>query len=332
MGFVDISSMNEESDLISNYVETVSLVNQFKNNLGEFSKFEETNNRYPVVIVIDELDRCRPNYAIQLLEVTKHFFSIDNVMFVLAINRRELEHSIRAIYGHQFNAQHYLNRFFDVGFNLPDADRREFIKNNMSPKTISVVHTHRNLYVANDLIYSVLTDPQISLRTVVHYVCRLNIVMASVGTNPGSEFVFTSVFALLARAVDSENYFLFNRGDITDADFSDSLFEKAGMRNLKKSPINATIDGMLCFVYLYKLNKKEEPTDISLSLIYQRIEHIRGIANSSDHEVNYANSVRNKIQTIERNISQHWKLNIGKIYFEAVKRIEMLVSHSPNGE
>ena len=170
-----------------------------------------------------------------------------------------------------------MNRFFDVEFSLPDADRKEFIDSNMSLKAFNIVISGGIQYRANDLIYAVFTSPEISLRTVAHYVSRLNIVMASVGDNPASEFVFTIVFALLARAVDPEKYVLFNRGDITDADFSDSLFEKVGMRNLKESLINATIDGMLCSAYLYKLNKVERPKDFSSSLIYQRIEEIRAV-------------------------------------------------------
>lgn len=200
VGLIDLNSLNEDSDLIADYAKTKSLVEKFKDNLGKISKLQENDSRYPVVIVIDELDRCRPDYAIQLLEVAKHFFSIENVIFVLAINRRELEHSIRAIYGIQFNAQLYLNRFFDVGLNLPDADRREFIDSNMNLKTFHIVQASGVQYGATALIYDVFTAREISLRTVAHYVFRLNIVMASVGNNPASEFVFASVFGDMAKS------------------------------------------------------------------------------------------------------------------------------------
>ena len=54
---------------------------------------------YHLVIVIDELDRCRPSYAVELLEAAKHIFAVDHVVFVLAVNRSELAHSVRALYG-----------------------------------------------------------------------------------------------------------------------------------------------------------------------------------------------------------------------------------------
>ena len=73
--------------------------------------------------MIDELDRCRPPYAVELLEVAKHLFSVDYIVFVLAVNRPELAHSIRDLYGSGFDAAGYLRRFFDIDFRLPDPER-----------------------------------------------------------------------------------------------------------------------------------------------------------------------------------------------------------------
>lgn len=83
---------------------------------------------HPLIVMIDELDRCRPSYAVELLEAAKHFFSVDGIVFVLAINRAELVHSIQGLYGSNFNADGYLHRFIDVDVRLPDADRERFIE------------------------------------------------------------------------------------------------------------------------------------------------------------------------------------------------------------
>jgi len=52
-----------------------------------------------VIFVIDELDRCRPDYALELLEVIKHFFSVSNVQFVLGVNLEALEDMVSVRYG-----------------------------------------------------------------------------------------------------------------------------------------------------------------------------------------------------------------------------------------
>ncbi|MFQ1702910.1 P-loop NTPase fold protein [Loktanella agnita] len=67
-----------------------------------------------MVIVIDELDRCRPDYALQLLEVIKHFFATPGVHFVLGVNMHELANSVRARYGAGIDADRYLHKFVQI--------------------------------------------------------------------------------------------------------------------------------------------------------------------------------------------------------------------------
>ena len=81
----------------------------------------------PLVFIIDELDRCRPTFAIELLERVKHIFDVPNIVFVFGINRGELEKSLESVYG-EIDAAVYLRRFFDMEFTLPEPDPVEFCK------------------------------------------------------------------------------------------------------------------------------------------------------------------------------------------------------------
>ncbi len=67
-----------------------------------------------LIVVVDELDRCRPDYALSLLEIIKHFFAVEGVHFVLGVNLRELQNSVRARYGSDTNAAKYLQKFFSI--------------------------------------------------------------------------------------------------------------------------------------------------------------------------------------------------------------------------
>jgi len=60
---------------------------------------KESDSEFPLVFIVGELDRCRPDYALELLETIKHLFSVPNVVFVLVVNRSQLEESIRTKYG-----------------------------------------------------------------------------------------------------------------------------------------------------------------------------------------------------------------------------------------
>lgn len=87
---------------------------------------KEAGVQLPIFIFIDELDRCRPTYAIELLEAVKHLFGVKGVYFVVATNLEQLGHSIRAVYGEQFDSERYLKRFFDQEYLLPTPDGAKF--------------------------------------------------------------------------------------------------------------------------------------------------------------------------------------------------------------
>lgn len=78
----------------------------------------EGPGRSPLVVVIDELDRCRPNYAIRMLEEIKHFFEIPSVVFIIGLHGRQLSKSVNAIYGAEFDSEDYLRRFFTRRYEL----------------------------------------------------------------------------------------------------------------------------------------------------------------------------------------------------------------------
>ena len=80
----------------------------------------------PLFILIDELDRCRPSYAIELLENIKHLFDIEHIIFIVATDSKQLSHSINAIYGNEFESQRYLKRFFDQEYTLRIPDSYEY--------------------------------------------------------------------------------------------------------------------------------------------------------------------------------------------------------------
>ena len=77
----------------------------------------------PIVIFIDELDRCRPNFAISILEVIKHAFDVTGVKFVLITNTQQLKASINHCYGYSVDAHRYLDKFLKFSFSLPNTFR-----------------------------------------------------------------------------------------------------------------------------------------------------------------------------------------------------------------
>lgn len=114
--------------LDSDYIELKSEMKEFKCKL---KNIQETLNK-KILIFIDELDRCNPMYTIKTLEVIKHFFGIPNIIFILAVDKFQIENSVRTIFGiNQGTENGYLRKFIDIEFELPRFTSKEFISSNM---------------------------------------------------------------------------------------------------------------------------------------------------------------------------------------------------------
>ncbi|QEZ48997.1 KAP family P-loop NTPase fold protein [Cupriavidus oxalaticus] len=90
----------------------------------------DANDGRPVVVFIDELDRCRPAFAVRLIERIKHFFDVPNLVFVLVMNRDQLEKAIRGVYGTETDATAYLGKFLHLSLRLPKEDSLRVGENN----------------------------------------------------------------------------------------------------------------------------------------------------------------------------------------------------------
>lgn len=79
-----------------------------------------------LIIFVDELDRCRPSYAVRLLERIEHYFINERITFVFSVNLEQLQHTIKNFYGNDFDACRYLDRFFDLRLSLPPINTTKY--------------------------------------------------------------------------------------------------------------------------------------------------------------------------------------------------------------
>ncbi len=113
---IDISTAFDSSKK-SERIDTLSplrtAIEELRDNISEITK------NTTVVIVIDELDRCIPEYVIKVLNRCKHLFDgIDNIQLVFAINNKQIEHSVKTIYGENIDYDKYIEKFIDNMFML----------------------------------------------------------------------------------------------------------------------------------------------------------------------------------------------------------------------
>lgn len=122
--------MTASNELVEAVEKQIEANNSFKNSLSDLTKILQRKNKRPLIIFIDELDRCRPDFALSLLERIKHLFSVEGIVFILAIERKQIETSLKSIYGNEMDVNNYLRRFFDLRIKLENKkiNTIEFVK------------------------------------------------------------------------------------------------------------------------------------------------------------------------------------------------------------
>jgi len=114
---------------------------------------------YPAYIFIDELDRCKPTYAVEMLEAIKHVFDVPGLVFIVATNTKELQHTIKAVYGAGFNAESYLNRFFDSKYFIRTSLTTELLLTHCDTKFLDT----SNLENKNVLLFPFVDETKTKL-------------------------------------------------------------------------------------------------------------------------------------------------------------------------
>lgn len=179
---------------IEQYEAKQKIINDFKNIICEKIKGNK------LFIFVDELERCRPTYAIEVLETIKHIFDIPNVIFILGIDRTQMKHTISTLYGSDMDGEGYLKRFIDLELHLPKPDRNAFCKVLMKKFAIK----NKNSADSNSIIngwdcycnyFSILADGyNLSLREISQCFTDISIIQKIV---PDNYLKMSPILALL---------------------------------------------------------------------------------------------------------------------------------------
>lgn len=135
-----------------NPLEAIIQTKSLKERIDEFIESLIPEHGERLLIIIDELDRCNPEFAVKLLERIKHYFNNDRVTFVFSVNLFELQHTIKQHYGANFNAIRYLDRFFDLRVALAPLDIKNYFRylTKNIPENVSI-NVLKAVYIYFDL-------------------------------------------------------------------------------------------------------------------------------------------------------------------------------------
>lgn len=197
---------------VSDYLSKKQGLKEFKSSLSEY--IDATKGDKPIVFFIDELDRCRPNYAVEVLEKVKHFFSVPGIVFVLSIDKSQLEHAVRGVYGsEQIDANEYLKRFVDLEYSLmePDSEKySQFLYNYFRFDDFFRSQWRSNIQFGNEPLEFVrmakvlFSINKLALRKQEKIIAHTRIVLSTFG---GNEYVFPEILLFLVYSKMQHNDF-----------------------------------------------------------------------------------------------------------------------------
>jgi hypothetical protein len=221
-----------------------------------------------LIFIIDELDRCRPDYALTLLEIIKHFFAVPNVHFVLGTNLTELENSVKARYGADIKAAQYLQKFVSLVVQFPK-------KQNGTAGGATMVYLEKTIdrIVLPDgyrdeirnLVTRVAFKHDVSLRDIQRLLTYAALLPASLSRKYGGVTTII-VGALFLRAVEPKLYAKLRSGDFRYADIEVALaLQKPTDADTRQDKYGAGLDWVI-WVQAINGNLKDHQ-DIPVDLI-----------------------------------------------------------------
>ena len=169
---------------------------------SEGNNAESKSQNKPLVIIIDELDRCRPSFSLSLIEKIKHFFSVPGIVFVLVASLEQLEAAVKFSYG-DINARSYLEKFYHMRVLLPGnqptrSDRAAITYlNHLFPNTARTDTEWQYMNSMKEIIYQFDSVTPLSLRTLERICVYVNISLATLSNTWATLSEVTAILCIM---------------------------------------------------------------------------------------------------------------------------------------
>lgn len=250
---------------VNEYANKKKGLEEFKKELEIYvSKLEQK----PLIFFVDELDRCNPKYAVEFLEIIKHFFSVPGIVFVLSIDKGNLINSIKGYFGGQsMDGNEYLRRFIDLEYSLPMPDLDDYIqymfqKSGMNEflgteiRRLDQRFSNENS-AFYELAYSFFNNPEVNLRQIEKILSHCSIILKTFSLR-NYTFPNALLVILFIKFMDPELYDQIKNSQLNSQEFIDKLFDFISPKIKKGKEVNfGFIESLLVVLYNNNSANKE---------------------------------------------------------------------------
>lgn len=169
-------------------------------------------NKNKILIIIDEIDRCKPTFAVDLLENIKHFYNDDRIIFLVATNNKQLGATICKVYGEKYDGSLYLDKIFDINLELPNNYLNNYIK--------TVDERYKDSSYKYSIPIELAKEYKISMREFNRYLKSLELIDKLLDNFEDGYYIGKTAkyiiipLAILLKIINKDKYYKFVKGDL----------------------------------------------------------------------------------------------------------------------
>lgn len=310
-------------DLIDKFNEKSQAITQFKEVIKKVLDNLPSDQKN-LIIFIDELDRCRPTYAIELLERIKHLFDIERLVFILSTDTEQLSHSICAVYGDNFDAKKYLNRFIDLDYSLKEPDLKKYIDSQFEKLLINDYYEKKKNGIIQkkilvDLTFKMANSLKLKLRDINLLATRILLILRSIQPDYPFDspiqisFLFLKLYNeplyreykvnpnVAAKVID---FFIQGISDIENSDYSFDFF----------------VDIMV-YLIVFASDQEQEVIEEFKTILLSKFKHNSNVISELN---NNPNMLSEKVHEFQVRFLNRYNTNGSNVIRDIIQRIDLL--------
>ncbi len=185
LGAVDLKSIkgafkNYEDKAVKIYENWVDNIEAFEKEFKNLVNLITSKDK-PLVIFIDDLDRCMPENAINVIESLKHYLTAEgvNCIFIIGVDKKVISKGIEARYGREIiEGGDYLRKIIDFNIYLEPKIKERYIEVYFSNCGVDSIVEKELLRKYSDKFAEIISQTNISIRIANKILDRLVLLLA----------------------------------------------------------------------------------------------------------------------------------------------------------
>ena len=281
-----MSNQELGKNLLDNFNQRKIAIKEVRDILSKYHK--ETGKK--LLIIVDELDRTRPDYAVHFLEDMKHFFDIENVAFLVAVNQTQMKATVKCLFGLDEGFEGYYRKFFKQEMDLPDPyiKAQNFIDNLIRKTKLEHNINQKDRSYILESTYLFCKNFELTLREIENLIRIFEMILRNKNQGIKFEYIYAYSFFICLCLKRKKVFKSISKGDFNVDKFISFIREDSSLKIFIENPKDKKFDNenFLLFIIAQSFLKRKPDLDFrkDKKTIEETFGRIIGMSTFSDYE------------------------------------------------